>query len=172
MGFLNGWGHQRGAVHGIKLPRVGVLGRRPQALHHANGFLEAGLTLIAVQVITVVFIASAAPPKANIEAAAAGQIQHGRILGQAYGVVQGRHEDRGTEADRARAGGDVGRQDEGGRPETIARKVVLRKPGNMKPDIFAVLYLLRDLTHVPEQIYALWPGVVTERRTLPPAPYY
>src|SRR5712691_3956624 len=160
MGFLNGWGYQRGAVHSTKFPRVGVLGRGPQALHHANGFLEAGLTLITVQVVAVVFIASAASPKTDIEAAAASQIQHGRILGQANGVVQWRHEDGGPKADRARAGGDVGRQDEGGRPETIARKMVLRKPGTVEPEFLTVLDLLRGLTHDPVWIDAFWPGDV------------
>jgi len=75
-------------------------------------------------------------------------------------VVQRRHEDRGPEADCARAGGDVGRQDEGGRPEPIARKVVFRKPGTVEPEFLTILDLLCGLPHDPVWIDTFWPGDV------------
>ena len=72
MGLLNGWGYQGDAVDGAIFAGVGVLGRAPQALHHANRFLEALLTLHAVEIVAMVFIAGAASTKADIESTTAG----------------------------------------------------------------------------------------------------
>ena len=71
--------------------------------------------------------------------------------------MQWRHKHRGAEANGTRAGRDVGCQDEG-RPEAVARKMMLRKPGAVESEFFTILDLLRGLAHDPVWIDAFWPG--------------
>ena len=56
------------------------------------------------------------------------------------------------------AGGNMGRQDQGGGRHAVPRKMVLRQPGPVKSQFLSVLHLLRRLRNDLGQVSAFWPG--------------
>ena len=94
--------------------------------------LKALLAFAGIDVVATVLIARGAATKAYVQPAAAHQIQHGRILGNADGVVEWRHHHGGADAYLCGTCGKVGRQDQRGGYHAVACKVVFGQPGALK----------------------------------------
>src|SRR5215510_12882394 len=78
---------QGGLVNGVELPLLRVFRCCPQTQDHADTFLKALLTLVAVEAIAVVLVPGAAAPKTDIDAPVADDIDHGNVFGQSNRVV-------------------------------------------------------------------------------------
>src|SRR5262249_11308309 len=103
------------------------------------------LTLVAVEAIAVVLVPGAAAPKTDIDAPVADDIDHGNVFGQSNRVVKRRHQDGGTQPNGPGLRCQCPKQHQRRGAEAITREMVLRKPGALEPQSFAILYLLGDL---------------------------
>ncbi len=81
---------------------------------------------------------------AELQATAAQGVEHGGVLGRADRVLDGEGQDRGAEADAARALGRRGEEDERrGQPALVRAEVVLGHPGRGEAGPLGVLDLLQ-----------------------------
>src|SRR4029434_6890041 len=87
MRLLHDGRDQGGLVNGVEVPLLRVFRGGPQPQDHADTFLKALLTLVAVEAVDVVLVPRAAAPKTDIEAPVADDIDHGNVFGEANRVV-------------------------------------------------------------------------------------
>ena len=79
--------HQVEPVHGIVLALIAKVWGGPETLDDFDGVLEPFLAFFRSHIVATILIARGAPPKSYIQPAPTDQIQHGRILGDAYRIM-------------------------------------------------------------------------------------
>ena len=164
MGLLQGRRHQVNVLQLVVGALVAEPRGGPQSLYDLDGVLEPAGALGGVQPVTGVFVAAGTPAKAHVQPPVADQVQHGPVLGQAHGVVQGRHQHRRPHPDFSSAGRDVGGENQRRRHHAVAGEVVLGQPGADETQFFGVLHLLGDFLNQLLGLGALGPGDMAEKR--------
>src|SRR5215475_12726080 len=114
----------------------------------------------------MVLVPGATAPKADIDAPIADDIDHGNVFGQANRVVERRHEDGGPQPNSPGVRCQCPQQHQRRGAEAIPREMVLRQPGALEPQGFAVLDLLGDLFDEAPRNSIFRPGQVGEKAKL------
>ena len=82
------WGrHQVEPVEVMVLALIAKVRSGPETLDDFDGVLEPFLAFLRSHIVATILIARGAPPESYIQPAPTEQVQHGRILGDPYGIM-------------------------------------------------------------------------------------